>query len=386
MNQSWYENSLYKVISDRLVHLQMMMRNYLYYAIIFWWGYKVRMYSVKVRLCELPRLRVSNTSKLQTWGFSVHDCDRFDYIMCDYAFLGVHMAPCDAAVHTKLPYLSDSNSSVNCHVIWSALYQLHLVKSETARAFIPKEFRLVEAFGYTLGGFFLASYEDSPAGVFDELVVIAGTVWNPPTSCAWAARVLVNSGDACDHGRKEVGLPSQVAKFSKKITAVPRQRKSKFSGFLDKIGLGTASSSTKSCMDVLVTETNDRSTTDICNINLTAVVPGMKFDKWKGPAIKMSLPSFSGRTEYNPSLLKYSCNIECRVRAVRAAKVSRPSLTSKQDAEESLSEHERQNLTISVMLSKPILALEFSCLSMQVEAPVVVSQHSTSRFATTVTD
>lgn len=30
---------------------------------------------------------------------------------------------------------------------FSALYQLHLVKAETARAFIPKEFRLVEAFG-----------------------------------------------------------------------------------------------------------------------------------------------------------------------------------------------------------------------------------------------
>ncbi|KAG5521742.1 hypothetical protein RHGRI_034085 [Rhododendron griersonianum] len=84
----------------------------------------------------------------------------------------------------------------------SALYQLHLVKSETARAFIPKEFKLVEAFGYTLGGFFLASYDDSPAGIFDGLVVIAGIVWNPPTSCAWAARVLVNSDEACVHGRK----------------------------------------------------------------------------------------------------------------------------------------------------------------------------------------
>lgn len=82
---------------------------------------------------------------------------------------------------------------------FSALYQIHLVKAETARAFIPKEFRLVEAFGYikasprgslisiiiffklfnhccsygifryTLGGFFLASYDDSPAGVFDEV-------------------------------------------------------------------------------------------------------------------------------------------------------------------------------------------------------------------------
>ncbi|KAK8605696.1 hypothetical protein V6N13_102470 [Hibiscus sabdariffa] len=51
----------------------------------------------------------------------------------------------------------------------SALYQLHLVKAETARAFIPKELRLVEAFGYTLGGFFLANYDHSPAGVFDEV-------------------------------------------------------------------------------------------------------------------------------------------------------------------------------------------------------------------------
>lgn len=73
---------------------------------------------------------------------------------------------------------------------------------------------------YTLGGFFLANYDESPAGVFDEvgtyisfgsvfdfaiivkvmqlvtnrtcpfifsiqLVVIAGLVWSPPTSCAY---------------------------------------------------------------------------------------------------------------------------------------------------------------------------------------------------------
>lgn len=33
-------------------------------------------------------------------------------------------------------------------VLFSALYQIHLVKAATARAFIPKELRLVEAFGY----------------------------------------------------------------------------------------------------------------------------------------------------------------------------------------------------------------------------------------------
>lgn len=37
-----------------------------------------------------------------------------------------------------------------------------------------------------------------------------------------------------------------------------------------------------------------------------------------------------------------------------------------------------QNLIMSVMLSKPILALEFNCLKMQVEAPTVVSPSSRS--------
>lgn len=74
---------------------------------------------------------------------------------------------------------------------------------------------------YTLGGFYLARYDDSPVGQFDEvraaagaawlatnplpgcpdalpcappqLVALAGLVWNAPTSCAWAARVYVDN-------------------------------------------------------------------------------------------------------------------------------------------------------------------------------------------------
>lgn len=37
-------------------------------------------------------------------------------------------------------------------------------------------------------------------------------------------------------------------------------------------------------------------------------------------------------------------------------------------------EHE-DSLCTSVLLSKPILALEFSCMEMQVQAPTVVSQY-----------
>ncbi|EYU28450.1 hypothetical protein MIMGU_mgv1a011238mg [Erythranthe guttata] len=267
----------------------------------------------------------------------------------------------------------------------SALYQLHLVKAETARAFIPKEFKLVEAFGYTLGGFFLANYEDSPAGKFDELVVIAGIVWNPPTSCAWAARVLVSSDKACVHGRKDVGLPSQVANFTKSVTALPATKRSRFAGFMNKIGLAdNNNNSMKNCTNIQVNEMNNLTATGICTINLphaAMAAPQNDVKRWIGPAIKMSLPSFSGRTEYNPHLLKYSCQIECRLRAVKAAKVWGPSTsnievesTSELESANVDSTDYKRNLCISVMLSKPILALEFNCLEMKVEAPTVVSQ------------
>ncbi|KAF3430918.1 hypothetical protein FNV43_RR25648 [Rhamnella rubrinervis] len=326
---------------------------------------------------------------------------------------------------------------------YCALYQLHLVKAETARACIPKEFRLVEAFGYTLGGFFLASYDESPAGVFDELVVLAGLVWSPPASCAWATKVLVNSDEACAHGRKEIGLPSQVARFSKRITAIPRQKRSKNIGFLNMIGMGTTLSDSRHSMDVQVTEVNCPAAEDTSTINLTTlgmiggastlvhyvgfvveaayahiismllvlpsasssfflltlcmviVVPALNFRKWMGPVIKMALPSFSGRTVHTPVLLKYSCKIQCRVRAVHPAKVSYLVLKQKYDEEQS-SEHicntmdnttrglldSDQNLSTAVMLSKPILALRFSCMTMQVEAPIIVSDCSKNSLRT----
>jgi hypothetical protein len=94
-----------------------------------------------------------------------------------------------------------------------ALYQLNLVKSSEARKHVPADLKLVELFGYTLGGVYLARYEDSPAGTFDEMVALGGLVWNPPTSCAWAARVFVNDERARAHGVKTCGLPSALARF-----------------------------------------------------------------------------------------------------------------------------------------------------------------------------
>lgn len=69
------------------------------------------------------------------------------------------------------------------------------------------------------------------------------------------------------------------------------------------------------------------------------------------------------------------------------AKVLGPSIAPKYNTERALENHNCQsvngenevwidngrNLSISIMLSKPIIALEFSCLKMRVEAPIVVS-------------
>ncbi|XP_074321926.1 protein NEOXANTHIN-DEFICIENT 1 isoform X3 [Apium graveolens] len=235
----------------------------------------------------------------------------------------------------------------------SALYQLNLVKAEVARAFIPKEFRLVEAFGYTLGGFFLANYSDSPAGSFDELVVIGGIVWNPPTSCAWATRVLVSSDEACIHGRKDVGLPSYVAKFSKQISATAKP-KSKFNTFLNMKGVGGSTN----CMEVQVSETKDTAVADFCNINLPAgdAASELNSGKWMGPTIKMSLPSY-------------------RIKPTSPAKVLRPASEKSDSTQDPDCTHsdDKRNLSIDVMLSKPILALQFNCLKMDVESPLIVS-------------
>ncbi|XP_073005333.1 protein NEOXANTHIN-DEFICIENT 1 isoform X1 [Typha latifolia] len=275
----------------------------------------------------------------------------------------------------------------------SALYQLHLVKAETARAFIPKEFKLVEAFGYTLGGLFLAEYDDSPAGKFDELVVIAGIVWNPPTSCAWAARVLVSSHEACWHGRKEIGLPSHVAIFSKKQRHVETMKKqfSRCSSFLSMLGVNPTYTKQEEHSEIEITEIKGSSQMSLCNISLPFSVPkSNKSDTWMGPRIRMSLPSFSGQTEHNPHLLKYSCQIECRVRAVKAAKVSNSRMSDLHESSQDnntdcnldtslLAEDDAWKRSISILLSKPILALEFNLLKMQVGAPRIVVPGSKSR-------
>ncbi|KAK8942677.1 hypothetical protein KSP39_PZI009359 [Platanthera zijinensis] len=143
-----------------------------------------------------------------------------------------------------------------------------------------------------------------------------------------------------------------------------------YSSFLNKIGV--TSSGRKEHTEVKISEINESNIMSLCSISLPYVDPKRRNDdKWMGPKIRMSLPSFSGQTIHHPLLLKYACQIECRMRAVAAAEVSGP--TNEYDGDKS--EVEPQNTSrledktlnrcISILLSKPVLALEFNFLKMK---------------------
>lgn len=50
-----------------------------------------------------------------------------------------------------------------------ALCQLRPLHMLQAKKYIPDAFKLVDFGGWTLGGFYLARYNDSPVGAFDEV-------------------------------------------------------------------------------------------------------------------------------------------------------------------------------------------------------------------------
>lgn len=206
-----------------------------------------------------------------------------------------------------------------------AHYQLHLVESSVARQFVPPDMPLVEAFGHTLGGFYLAQYDESPAGAFDELVVLGGLVWNAPTSCAWASHVYVNSRAARDHGKGTFGLPSRCVRFSRDTTGDAQET-------------------------IALEDGVRKGRTPLLRLHKEATRVGAP-----GPRISLQLPSFSGRTRHNPALLRYALDLSTNIRPTKPFKVSAnaPELAS-------------------ILGGRALCAFTFSHMAMLVRAPVAL--------------
>lgn len=263
-----------------------------------------------------------------------------------------------------------------------ALYQLQLVKESEARKHTPAGLPLVSLFGYTLGGFYLARYSDSPVGSFDELVVISGLVWNFPTSCAWAARVYVNNNEARNHGRKDVGLPSRLASFTddhslsnrkqptwwqpKQVKESSPDRHNAASKKPGQQHMQASAAQEALSRGIVVRNVERRHWAQpwkknieqlqqpVCSLDLPGEAKG-----WKGPRLKLSLPSFSGNTADQPGLLQYACRLTTNIRPTAPAHVHISSNGEDNDME----------VMAGVLGGRPVLALSFEDMEMKVHSP-----------------
>lgn len=252
-----------------------------------------------------------------------------------------------------------------------------------ARKYVPADLPVVNFFGWTLGGFYLARYTESPVGPFDELVALAGLVWDFPTSCAWAARVYVNNKEARDHGISSVGLPSRLAGF--KAIPLPAlgstNTKKKESAKLTTENKATwwdiaapnkknSTSSTKGkdatsytptfTMELLNLESRGKNgrglTSPVCTINMPHVP-----STW-APRIQMFLPSFSGATPAYPGLLKYSLRLLTHVRFLKPVGVRLPE-------ERSIEDQSSGEVLDAVIGGKPLVCMAFDGMHMEVQPP-----------------
>lgn len=252
-----------------------------------------------------------------------------------------------------------------------ALYQLSLVKMEDARRYVPPEIPLVNFFGWTLGGFYLARYSKSPVGAFDELVALGGLAWNFPTSCAWAARVYVNNKEARDHGISAVGLPSRLARFKgirgPTLTTASQPASSTTFGWWDGVSKNDLKSPVQGSENTITTaielenvEKNKKRglKSPVCRVDMPSASSPYGT---AGPRIQLFLPSFSGATPDFPSLCQYSLRLMTKVRFIAPLRVNFPSSAARSS--------DNDEVLDSVLGGRPLLCMAFDDMCMEVDAP-----------------
>ncbi|EFJ41734.1 hypothetical protein VOLCADRAFT_98268 [Volvox carteri f. nagariensis] len=223
---------------------------------------------------------------------------------------------------------------------------------------------------HTLGGFYLARYDDSPAGAFDELVAMAGLVWNPPTSCAWAARVYVNNrlatfkltggsgntkpGDGAGTGSRNWWWRPGQEEAAHHPRCCGRQHQHQQQQEQQ------GGSSQPQSRDTLVLSNVDCGrgrglSSAVCRITMPDT------NRAWGPRITLSLPSFSGATPEVPGLLRYACDLQTNVGLLAPLAVEVPAAgRGEEDSREHLG---------ALLGGRPLVTLEFAQMEMHVEEP-----------------
>lgn len=92
------------------------------------------------------------------------------------------------------------------------MYQPTFVPVEAARTATPEDgLALLSVAGYTLGGYFIVDWTDSPVGPYREVAVLSALVARGFSIGAWASHIFVSRPEAVDAGRSIFGLPAQLA-------------------------------------------------------------------------------------------------------------------------------------------------------------------------------
>lgn len=85
-------------------------------------------------------------------------------------------------------------------------YQLHLVRTEAAASRVPASLTLLSLFGWSLGGVFVAAWDESPLGPYAEVALMCGlAISRDGMFGAWPQPLLVTRREAVVAGREIFG-------------------------------------------------------------------------------------------------------------------------------------------------------------------------------------
>jgi len=221
-------------------------------------------------------------------------------------------AQLDADAYPPAPW-SFSNARV--------LYQPTLVRTSAARAVTPRDgLTLLSLFGYTLGGVFVVDWTESPVGPYREVAVLSGLVARGLSIGAWASHIVVTTPASVGGGRTIFGLPTVLGSVDFKAAEESdgdawRRELTGARDLLEdiavafKVGIGAAQPGIAEPAERLRRRVERVPTKRGFDFASDTDVAITGWDGWsdgapaEGPSL--SLPSFSGRLEEFPALLRY---------------------------------------------------------------------------------
>lgn len=92
---------------------------------------------------------------------------------------------------------------------------LQLVDVDRVRPLVPAELKIISVLpGKTLGGIYLASYENGSTLTYNELIVVSAIVHQKANIGGWISHIYVDNADSIAGGRSIWGLPKEYAEFT----------------------------------------------------------------------------------------------------------------------------------------------------------------------------